>query len=157
VPWLRTRLHSPSSQICICGVALMHTNIILVCKRKHIYRNRFRKFLQNVKVKLSSYSSYSLLTSELDGVSGQRHVQAALYPQERPAGNCMLLLVLSHSEATMVVSVLLIPNFGHPRLIGTCSCQSEGKISNHPTLQIHSWGRIERRWDGISFGPCEGP
>jgi hypothetical protein len=27
------------------------------------------------------YSSYSLLTSALDGVSGQRHAPAALYPR----------------------------------------------------------------------------
>jgi hypothetical protein len=29
------------------------------------------------------YSSYSLLTSALDGVSGQHHAPAVLYPQER--------------------------------------------------------------------------
>jgi hypothetical protein len=29
----------------------------------------------------SKYSSYSFLTSELDGVSGQRHAPAALYPR----------------------------------------------------------------------------
>jgi hypothetical protein len=29
------------------------------------------------------YSSCSLLTSALDGVSGQRHAPAALYPRER--------------------------------------------------------------------------
>jgi hypothetical protein len=33
-----------------------------------------------------SYSSYSVLTSELDGVSGQRHALAALYPRERCPG-----------------------------------------------------------------------
>jgi hypothetical protein len=31
-----------------------------------------------------SYSSYSYLTSALDGVSGQRHVPAALYPFRHP-------------------------------------------------------------------------
>jgi hypothetical protein len=31
-------------------------------------------------------SSYSFLTSELDGVSGQRHALAALYPRERTPG-----------------------------------------------------------------------
>jgi hypothetical protein len=32
------------------------------------------------------YSSYSFLTSALDGVSGQRHAPAALYPGERTPG-----------------------------------------------------------------------
>jgi hypothetical protein len=32
------------------------------------------------------YSSYSLSTSALDGVSGQRHVPAALFPRERTPG-----------------------------------------------------------------------
>jgi hypothetical protein len=32
------------------------------------------------------YSSYSFLTSTLDGVSGQRHAPAALYPRERTPG-----------------------------------------------------------------------
>jgi hypothetical protein len=31
------------------------------------------------------YSSYSFLTSTLDGVSDQRHALAALYPLERPS------------------------------------------------------------------------
>jgi hypothetical protein len=31
----------------------------------------------------SIYSSYSFLTSALDGVSAQRHAPAALYPRER--------------------------------------------------------------------------
>jgi hypothetical protein len=30
--------------------------------------------------------SYSFMTSELDGVSGQRHAPAALYPRERNPG-----------------------------------------------------------------------
>jgi hypothetical protein len=33
-----------------------------------------------------SYSSYSFLTSALDGLSGQRHAPAALYPRERTPG-----------------------------------------------------------------------
>jgi hypothetical protein len=33
------------------------------------------------------YSSYSFLTSVLDGVSGQRHAPAALCPGERTPGN----------------------------------------------------------------------
>jgi hypothetical protein len=32
------------------------------------------------------YSSFSFLTSAVDGVSGQRHAQAALYPRERNPG-----------------------------------------------------------------------
>jgi hypothetical protein len=32
------------------------------------------------------YSSYSFLTSALDGVIGQRHAPAALYPGERTLG-----------------------------------------------------------------------
>jgi hypothetical protein len=32
------------------------------------------------------YSSYSFTTSALDGVSGQRHAPAALYPEERTTG-----------------------------------------------------------------------
>jgi hypothetical protein len=32
------------------------------------------------------YSSYSFLTSVLDGVSGQRHAPAAIYPRERNTG-----------------------------------------------------------------------
>jgi hypothetical protein len=32
------------------------------------------------------YSSYSLSTSELDGVSFQRHASAGLYPRERTTG-----------------------------------------------------------------------
>jgi hypothetical protein len=32
------------------------------------------------------YSSYSFLTSALDGVSGQRHAPAALFPGERTPG-----------------------------------------------------------------------
>jgi hypothetical protein len=43
-----------------------------------------------LKVKLSRYSPcrrpYSFLTSALDGVSGQRHAPAALYPRERTPG-----------------------------------------------------------------------
>jgi hypothetical protein len=31
-----------------------------------------------------SYSSYSFLNSALDGVCGQRHAPAALYPRRRP-------------------------------------------------------------------------
>jgi hypothetical protein len=32
-------------------------------------------------------SSYSILTSALDGMSGQRHAPAALYSQERTSGS----------------------------------------------------------------------
>jgi hypothetical protein len=33
------------------------------------------------------YSFYSLLTSALDGVSGEHHAMAAFYPQERTPGS----------------------------------------------------------------------
>jgi hypothetical protein len=45
------------------------------------------------------YSSYSLLTSALDGVSGQRHTPSALYPRVKdpdpqyPASGCASELV----------------------------------------------------------------
>ena len=69
-----------------------------------------------------------------------------------------------HTESQRSANVLIIQNFGHPRLIGSFSCQPEGKISNHPMLRIRQpctlgaegWVRGELQKEAICFGPSEG-
>jgi hypothetical protein len=73
-------------------------------------------------------------------------------------------LLSLHTENQWSTNVLIIQNLGHPRLIGSFSCQPEGKISNHPILRIRQactlgaegWVRGELQKDAICFGPSEG-
>jgi hypothetical protein len=46
------------------------------------------------------------------------------------------MLLSLHTASQRSANVLIIQNFGHPRFIGSFSCQPEGKISNHPMLRI---------------------
>jgi hypothetical protein len=59
---------------------MLFTKIIKVKKGK-----LSRALQASAKVETRN-SSYSFLTSTLDGVSGQRHVPAALYPREKTSG-----------------------------------------------------------------------
>jgi len=74
------------------------------------------------------------------------------------------ILLSLYTESQQPANVLVIQNFGHPRLIGSFSCQPEGKISNHPMLRIRQactlgavgWVRGELQKEAICFGPSEG-
>jgi hypothetical protein len=49
-----------------------------------------------------SYSSYLFMISALDGVSGQRHAPAMLYPRERNPGNSSQLRLKLYHSSTLV-------------------------------------------------------
>lgn len=85
------------------------------------------------------------------------------YFHKRLTDLCWILLSL-YTESQRSANFLTIQNFGHPRLIGSFSCQPEGKISNHPMLRIRQactpgavgWVRGELQKEAICFGPSEG-
>jgi hypothetical protein len=66
------------------------------------------------------YRSYSLLTSALGGVSGQRHAPAALYPRERNPG--------THWTGGWVGSKAGLDT----EVRGKISCLCQGSTLGHP-------------------------